>query len=92
MTPATEGERVLVIEGSPFAPAVSLGHADSFGPIGFAGLLLTSATGAKAQWMPRARPSRAVTSPLKRAAASEPVALAFSPAARNTSALFQIQG
>ena len=41
---------------------------------GLAGLLLTSATGAKAQWMPRARASRAVTSPVKRAASSERVA------------------
>ena len=41
---------------------------------GLAGLLFTSATGAKAQWIPRARPSRAVTSPLKRAASSERVA------------------
>ena len=41
---------------------------------GLSGLLLTSATGAKAQWMPRARPSRAVTSPVKRAASSERVA------------------
>ena len=41
---------------------------------GLPGLLLTSATGASAQWMPRARPSRAVTSPVKRAASSERVA------------------
>ncbi len=41
---------------------------------GLAGLLLTSATGASAQWMPSARPSRAVTSPAKRAASSERVA------------------
>ncbi len=41
---------------------------------GLAGLLLTSTTGAKAQWMPTARPSRAVTSPRKRAASAERVA------------------
>ncbi len=41
---------------------------------GLAGLLLTSATGASAQWMPSARASRAVTSPVKRAASSERVA------------------
>jgi hypothetical protein len=41
---------------------------------GLAGLLLTSATGASAQWMPRARHSRAVTAPLNRAASSERVA------------------
>ena len=39
---------------------------------GLAGLLFTSATGANAQCMPSARPSRAVTSPVKRAASSEP--------------------
>ena len=42
--------------------------------IGFAGLLLTSATGANAQCTPRARPSRAVTSPVKRASSSDRVA------------------
>ena len=42
--------------------------------IGLAGLLLTSATGANAQWTPRARPSRAVTSPVKRASSSDRVA------------------
>ncbi len=41
---------------------------------GLAGLLLTSATGASAQWMPSARPSRAVTSPVNLAASSERVA------------------
>ena len=41
---------------------------------GLAGLLLTSATGASAQCLPRARPSRAVTSPVKRAASSERLA------------------
>ena len=41
---------------------------------GLSGLLLTSTTGANAQWMPSARPSRAVTSPRKRAASSERVA------------------
>ena len=41
---------------------------------GLAGLLLTSATGAKVQWMPTARASRAATWPQKRAASSERVA------------------
>jgi hypothetical protein len=41
---------------------------------GLAGLLFTSATGANAQWRPRARPSRAATSPAKRAASSDRVA------------------
>ena len=47
---------------------------------GFCGLLLTSATGASAQWMPTARASRAVTSPMNRAASSEPdapIAIAY---------------
>ncbi len=42
--------------------------------MGLAGLLFTSATGAKAQWIPTARASRAVTSPAKRAASSDRVA------------------
>ena len=48
--------------------------------MGFAGLLLTSATGAKVQWTPSARDSRAVTSPAKRAASVErvaPIAIAY---------------
>ena len=42
--------------------------------IGLAGLLLTSATGANARWMPTARPSSAVMRPISYAMLSLPVA------------------